>query len=382
VSATEDTGRLGVAVAVDAATIEAELTALWKSGADAEAERAVIRACSCNLVVIARNQREAEALPPVLVEVAKWHPSRSIIAFRDEAADGADPRSPIRAWISAQCAVPFAGAPEVCCEAIAVAARENALGNLPDTLVSLLVPDLPLFLYWRSFRLEDRELIERLAGFADLLIVDSHTSKDDPEGRERSLELLTGAPAGIAVRDLNWSRITAWRDLVAQFFDAPSARRYLDEISEVEISRNVAAPGNIPTRTLLLTGWLASRLEWRRISTERRGDDWISLWAAPGGKVTVRFTGIPSESEQASGIGSLRLATRSGAEFSVVRDRKSSLMTATARVDGANLVHSVPDDPMDEATLLIRELSLPGEDPSFLAALAEALALEKSFLRR
>ena len=137
---------LGTPVAVDAATIEAELTGLWKTASDSEAERAVIRACSCNLVVIARDEREAEALPPVLLEISKWHPSRSIIAFRDDAGAAARP-DPIRAWISAQCAVPFAGAPEVCCEAIAVAARGSALDNLPDTVVSLLIPDLPLFVY-------------------------------------------------------------------------------------------------------------------------------------------------------------------------------------------------------------------------------------------
>jgi glucose-6-phosphate dehydrogenase assembly protein OpcA len=373
---------LGAPVAVDAATIEAELTALWKTASDSEAERAVIRACSCNLVVIARDEREAEALPPVLLEISKWHPSRSIIAFRDDAGGGAAARKdPIRAWISAQCAVPFAGAPEVCCEAIAVAARGSALDNLPDTVVSLLIPDLPLFVYWRSFASEDRPIVERLTAFAELLIVDSHRSKDDPAARERLLGLLTKAPGRGAVRDLNWSRLTAWRDLIAQFFDARPNRRYLRQITEVEISRNVAAPGNIPTRTLLLTGWLASRLGWHLVSTSRPGDDWLSRWESEQGEVAVRFTGVPSESEKSSGISSLRLTTRDGAAFSVVHDRGSACMTAQAAVDGSSWLHSVPVEPLDEETLLIRELSLTGEDPSFRAALTEALALETSFRR-
>jgi hypothetical protein len=42
-------------------------------------------------------------------------------------------------------------------------------------------------------------------------------------------------------------------------------------------------------------------------------------------------------------------------------------------------VHSVPLESIDEGSLLIRELSLTGEDVIYKAALAEALALEKSF---
>jgi len=53
--------------------------------------------------------------------------------------------------ISAQCSVPFAGGPQVCSEVITVAARSSATSGLLNTLVSLLIPDLPVFIYWRSF---------------------------------------------------------------------------------------------------------------------------------------------------------------------------------------------------------------------------------------
>ncbi len=60
-------------VAVDAAVIEQELTSLWKS--EGESERAAIRACSCNLVVIAHDRAESELLPELLARVAEWHPA-------------------------------------------------------------------------------------------------------------------------------------------------------------------------------------------------------------------------------------------------------------------------------------------------------------------
>jgi glucose-6-phosphate dehydrogenase assembly protein OpcA len=372
---------LGPPAAVEVAAIEQELSSFWKMASEHEGEGSIIRACSCNLIAVAQNRREAVVLPPVLAQVAAWHPCRSIIAYREtrEESTGHGDAPHMDAWISAQCSVPFSGGPQICCESITVSARGDAHFDLPNTLVALLVPDLPVYVYWRSFNADDQALVERLAQFSQLLIVDSHGAKDDRHNRERLLELLTRPPGAAAVRDLNWSRITAWRDLLAQFFDPPSFRHCVREISQLEINRAVAVPGNVPTRTLLLTGWLASRLGWQRLSAERSGERWFSRWNSPGGEVLVTFSGQLSPSDESPGISSITLRTRAGAAFSVVRESGSNCLRATATVDNSNLVHSVPQEVMDEGSLLVRELSLTGEDAGFQAALAEALALERSF---
>ncbi len=372
---------LGVPVAVDIAAIEQELRALWKSASAGEGEGAVTRACSCNLVIFAQDRREASEVLPVLSGVAEWYPSRSIIVYRESDEESAGhPQTPhVHAWISAQCSKPLAGGQQVCSEEITLAARTNALSDLLNTLVSLLIPDLPVFLYWRSFRASDRELVERMAQLARLLIVDSHATKDDPATREQLLELLTALPDGVGVRDLNWTRLTAWRDLVAQFFDPPEARAQARQISEVEIFRDISGSGSIPTRTLLLTGWLASRLSWRLISAARAGDRWISRWQSGSGEVVVSFTGDLAESDEAPGISSIVLRSRTGSEFSALREKGSSCIRAVSRTPAASLVRSVPQESMDEATLLVRELSILGNDVGYQSALSEALALEKSF---
>jgi len=56
---------LGAPVAVDVDAVEKELHALWKSASHRDAEGAVIRACSCNFVVLAGERSEAESLLPV-----------------------------------------------------------------------------------------------------------------------------------------------------------------------------------------------------------------------------------------------------------------------------------------------------------------------------
>jgi glucose-6-phosphate dehydrogenase assembly protein OpcA len=366
---------------VDVAAIEQELRQLWKSASGQDGEPAVIRACSCNVVVLAQNRAEAEAFQPALSAVSEWHPARFLITYREAGTDagGAASRPAISAWISAHCSLPISGGPQICCESITLAATEAAVEDLANILSSLLVPDLQVFLYWRSFRPADDDLMQSLARFADLLIVDSHASKDHPDGRRRLLEIITDRPAGVSVRDLNWARLTPWRDLLAQFFDAPSVRDQVHDISEVEINRSVAAPGSIPTRTLLLTGWLASRLGWQRAGVERHRDHWTSRWKSPRGDVTVKFTGQPVRTGEAAGIDSVDLHTRSGGMFSVVRRPGSSCITARASGATTGMVHTVPGQDADEATLLVQELSLSGEDVGFQAALAEALALETSF---
>jgi len=135
------------------------------------------------------------------------------------------------------------------------------------------------------------------------------------------------------------------------------------------------------TRTLLLTGWLASRLGWQRISADRSGDQWFSRWKSERYEVRVNFTGTVSPPNQAPGINSIILRTRSKAEFSVLVEEGSSCFKAIASFEGTRLEHSVPQELLDEASLLIRELSQTGEDAVFKAALAEALDLEKAFLK-
>jgi glucose-6-phosphate dehydrogenase assembly protein OpcA len=369
------TGNLGTPVKVDIAEIEKELLGFWKSARE-KGNGAVIRACSCNLLSFLRDRREAEAFLPVLAKASEWQPNRSILAYvePDETLEPPD----MHAWISAQCSTPLSAGPQVCCEAITVAARNKARLELPNTLLALLVPDLPVYLYWRSFKIADKNLIDRIARFSHLLIVDSHQSREDPQDRLQILQLLIDHPAGVTMRDLNWSRITAWRDLIAQFFDSADTSDYVHQISEVDITRNLSAPGSIPTRTLLLTGWLASSLGWRRISAERSGDTWLSVWSCDRREIRVRFTGTAFQAGRVPGISSVTLRA-SKAEFSVHVEEGSPYLSAVALIGGSRLVHSVPEESLDEASLLIRELSQTGEDVVFKAALAEACELEKAF---
>jgi glucose-6-phosphate dehydrogenase assembly protein OpcA len=364
-------GDCGSPVEANPESIEKGLTSLWES---ASRESFVMRASVCNLIAVVRNQAAAESFLSLMTSLSETHPSRCIVAY----PDSGDPL--IQAWIRALCSTPVSGGRQVCCESITLAIRGKAINDLPNVLLPLYISDLPVYLYWRSFRIVDREIIERIARFSNLLIVDSHQSKQDPQNRLRLLQLLIDLSGQIAVRDLNWARITAWRDLIAQFFDSKAFMKFAYEISEVEIVRNLSAPESMPTRTLLLTGWLASSLSWRLIDAKRSQEQWLSTWTSEKTEIRVRFSGSLAAPNQSPGINSILLKTRNGAEFSVSVDEGSSCITASARLDGAPLVHSVPQESLDEASLLAFELSQKGNDVVFQAALDKAMELEKSFL--
>jgi glucose-6-phosphate dehydrogenase assembly protein OpcA len=368
---------LGTPLGGDLGAIERELAAFWNAASQRPDEAAPIRAVSCNLIVVARNQREAESLPPVLARVAEWHPCRSLVAFQQLEQSGVN-LPPMQGWIRVQCTPQFGGRLQICSEMITVAVSPAAAESLPNTLTSLLVPDLPVFLYWRSPGVADRNLVKSLARFAHLLVIDSQALFRDPVNPLYLSELLDHAPERAELRDLNWPRLTAWRDLIAQFFDTRATRTHLKEFAEVEI-RCAFSHENATPIALLLAGWLASRLGWQWASAEKRPGQWTSRWRRAGGEVLVRFTSTSADSARL-GIKAVRLTTHSGGSFSVVENEEKDCMYAVADEGTSRpVVHTIARPSASETDLLISELSQLGEDTGFQAARAAALELEKGF---
>jgi hypothetical protein len=104
------------------------------------------------------------------------------------------------------------------------------------------------------------------------MIFDS-TSFFHPEQDIGTLSTLFETTPECALSDLNWGRITPWRQLISQFFDVPEYRSYLDGVTSIEIEHAVAPLslqvrtelGEVspnPARALLLAGWLKERLGW------------------------------------------------------------------------------------------------------------------------
>jgi hypothetical protein len=154
-----------------------------------------------------------------------------------------------------------------------VLATGGAIRSLGNIIQPLLKPDLPVYLWWLGDPPDsDDPMFNNLMTMSDRLIFDS-TGFFNPEHDIQMLAALPDASPNAALSDLNWSRISPWLQLVAQFFDTPEYRPYLAGVSAVEIEHAVIPilaqvrtdQGDVspnPTRALLLAGWLKTRLGW------------------------------------------------------------------------------------------------------------------------
>ncbi len=376
-SPSDTIGNLGIPLGSDLGAIVRELSAITAVPAQGAQEPAAIRACSCNLIIVAADQNEAQSLPAVLADVAESHPCRSLIAFARD-VNGAV-KTPLEAWALDQCRQQPGGGPQVCSEVITLAVNRESAAGLANAVLSLLVADLPVFLYWRSAKPEDWNLVQTLTRAAHVVIVDSRTALTTSDEGRTALDLLSDLPEGVELRDLTWQRLTPWRDLIAQFFDTEAARNLLRDLTAVEIRGRTLPGEKYSYPAVLLGGWLSSRLGWRVVSSEKDGATWISHQAGPSGSVTLNIHSTPADTAE-PGLAQVELRTKGNASFLVVADHEKKCLTATAASPGRAVMHTVPFEPMAEADQLIAELLVLGEDTGFRDAFRAATLLAGSQL--
>jgi glucose-6-phosphate dehydrogenase assembly protein OpcA len=202
-----------------------------------------VRAITLNLIVHAPEAQRVDAAIEALEHVGPSHPLRAIVATP---ADGE-----LRASVASSC---WLGASDrqVCSERVLVQATAKAL---PSAVTSLLVPDLPVFLWWQGPFDDEGRLAGELAGLASRVVVDSGECGLAGVAAARTL-----APS---VADLAWAGLLPWRDAVAGLFDGPGEVSALDRIGAVD----VRGPEN---EARLMAGWLRSALD-TEIDLHREG---------------------------------------------------------------------------------------------------------------
>ena len=115
---------------------------------------------------------------------------------------------------------------------------------LNNVVASRRLSSLPAIAWWRG---SNHEVLEGLAPLVDRLVLDS----DDPLPDWRAAAPLVEVTS---VSDLRWTRLTRWRNLMAQFFDVPGVLDAAAGLSRLEIT------GADEHGARLFAGWLISRL--------------------------------------------------------------------------------------------------------------------------
>ncbi|MBF2078614.1 MAG: glucose-6-phosphate dehydrogenase assembly protein OpcA [Synechococcales cyanobacterium T60_A2020_003] len=175
----------------------------------------------------------------------------------------------VTAQVSAYCPVQksSAGSNLVCCEYITLRGTKAALERVADLIESLMIPDLPRFVWWKATPNPEQELFKCLSTVANCIIVDSSYFSDAEAELTKMNELIE---SDIYIADLNWHRLFPWQELTAAAFDPPERRAALVEVDQVSIDYE---KGN-DAQALMFLGWLASRLEWKPIEFIETGGDY------------------------------------------------------------------------------------------------------------
>jgi glucose-6-phosphate dehydrogenase assembly protein OpcA len=162
----------------------------------------------------------------------------------------------ITAQVSAYCPIQKRSQSKlICCEYITLKGTETAADRLSSLVGSLLIADLPKFLWWKASPDPSLDLLRKIGGLCNSVIVDSSRFQE-PEAE--LLNLMRLMADGVRIADLNWGRLSAWQELAAEAFDPPERRAALKQVDTVTIDYE---KGN-PTQALMYLGWLASRLQW------------------------------------------------------------------------------------------------------------------------
>lgn len=365
---------------IDVGRIEKELAAMWKPASDAEgsnAESGVTRACAMNLLVYATDDDDRELIDEMLDFVSAQHPGRTLVLLVDRQA--VEPK--LEAYVSTRCRILGGSGKQVCGEQVTIEAAGVAIDTVASAIEPLLVPDVPVFLWWKDIPHYEDTLFNRMAAMADRIVIDSSRFDQPHADLARLAQIIRERPQFMSASDLNWGRLTAWRNLIASFWDVPDYLPYLNQVQRlvVEYDPPDVVIEEIAPKALLAVGWLASRLGWS-VETGSEIDenrDASFRLRADGRDIDVVMSATTREGHGDGMLVSLTLSNAdSSAEFSVSFSDDRKKLETEARIDGRRTVGRVLSyEEESEGQRLSRELSLLKRDVIYEAALAVAAKL-------
>ncbi len=319
-----------------------------------------LRSSVLNLIVVT-DEESAQQVTSSVSKLAGRYPARAVVFVADpEGERNVDVR------LSAFCNIRGGGGAQVCAEQVTIHAEGPPATHLESFAGPLLIPDLPVFLWYPGEFSPRSPEFSAMAELADRVILDS-AAGENREGCLREIAALLEDPATPAIGDLQWVGLSPWRSLLADIFGSPERARELEKIERVEV---LYAPGG-ENRALLVTGWLASTLNWEAQSASREEDARRLEFSGPSGPVSVELSQRSSDAR----LRRIRLYSEEYS-FQVSRHRElSDVRTTVMRGDELLAERTVHLGSFDLGVLVGEELGYRGHDGAYEAALVMATKL-------
>ena len=319
-----------------------------------------LRSSVLNLIVVT-DEESAQEITDSVSKLAGRHPARAVVFISDPEGE-----SNVEVGLSAFCHARGGGGAQVCAEQVTVHAEGPPAMHLESLAGPLLIPDLPVFL-WYPGEFSPRSLeFAAMADLADRIIVDSAAS-ESPEACLREIAALVEDPEMPAIGDLQWVGLSPWRSLLADTFDAPERAGDLEKIESAEV---LYAPGG-ENRVLLLVGWLASTLGWKPEHASRNGEGQSIEFSGPSGDISV----LLSPDSPDARLRRIRLYSQEYS-FQVSRHRElSDVRTTVMRGDELLAERTVHLGSFDLGVLVGEELHYRGRDETYEGSLRAAVEI-------
>jgi len=318
-----------------------ELAELWvseaKQGQD-ETATGVLRACTMTLVVVAEQTDDPQELGETLAALMPEHPARAIVIRLSGPGERA-----LAERVYQQCWMPFGQRRQICCEQVEITSSDDALSDLPSVVLPLTVADLPVILWCRSARLFAMPEFTPLAALADKVVINSAAVADAPAVVAR---MLAAVDRGLVLGDLAWTRLTRWRNMLAQIFENRENLARLADVRRVNVTHTGEASN---TSALFMGCWVRDAI---------------------GGNAQLSFApGAWNTGSLPSPVLAVRLSGE-GIDVELRREDDRMIVTVNGLSQCTNL-------PLATPYLLMREeLGIVRRDPVFERTLASAARLQ------
>lgn len=336
----------------------------------------VTRACTLNLIVYTTPADNRTELDEMLDLVGEQHPGRILILVADR--ETKEPK--LEAYVSTRCRLLGASGKQICAEQVTIETAGPLVETAATAVEPLLVPDVPVFLWWKDIPHYDDELFDRMAQMADRIVIDSAAFDHPHEDLLQLARMIRDNKRAMLVSDLNWGRLTSWRTLLASFWDVTDYRPQLDTIDRLEVRYDSpnASPNEVAPKALLLSGWLSARLGWKVVGNAVRENGVINCDLRSGERGIVLSLRRDESGELNDGmISSVTLSTKKGeADFYVALRAGGTKLQTEARIGTEHSVGRLLGYEMrSEAARLSRELAFLTHDAVYEEAVAQAVQL-------
>jgi glucose-6-phosphate dehydrogenase assembly protein OpcA len=253
--------------------IERELARLRMN----EEETLGARASVLNLIVVT-DEESALDVKRVVCELSGLYPSRAMLMISDPEEEKANLEVGLSAFCRAR------GSRQVCAEQITVHIEGPPAEHLESLAGPLLIPDLPVFLWYPNGGIPPSPECGGMAALADRLILDSGATGDCEAFLRGAANLSENC--ALAVGDLQWAALSPWRSLLADLFAPPERAGELEKIQHAEVLYGSGGE----CEALLFVSWLSAALNWRSELVERLEGGRVFHFTSSSGKVAVDLT--------------------------------------------------------------------------------------------